>query len=203
MIFLADGVRLYHVRHGQTDWNAEGRLQGQSDIPLNDKGRAQAERNGRALKTHFDEAGIPPDGLRHVASPLGRAQETMRIVRGGLGLPPTVFETEPAVIEIAFGEWAGFTTPELKASGQAGLVRARRADKWGFTPPGGESYRDLSARVAGWLATVEEDTLLVAHGGVFRVLMGLICGVPEQELPTIDATQDHAALFQGGTMRYI
>lgn len=203
MTTLADGVRLYHVRHGQTDWNAEGRLQGQSDIPLNETGRAQAARNGRALAAHFAETGIAPDGLRYIASPLGRAQETMRIVRGELALPTDAFETEPAVLEIAFGTWAGFTTPELKASGQAHLVRARRADKWGFTPPGGESYRTLSMRIAGWLATVREDTLLVSHGGVFRALVGLLCDVPEQELVEFEVTQDKATLFHGGTMGYI
>jgi probable phosphoglycerate mutase len=200
---LAEGVRLYHVRHGQTDWNAEGRLQGQTDIPLNAVGRAQAARNGAALAAHFAETGIAAGSLRYVASPLGRAQATMRIVRTGLGLGADPFDTEPALIEVDFGDWSGFTTEELKQRGQGALVRARRADKWGFVPPGGESYAALSQRVAAWLETVRADTVVVSHGGVFRVLWGLICGVPAREVPLLPATQDAAVLFLDGRFDYI
>lgn len=90
---------IYFIRHGQTDWNAEGRFQGQCDIPLNDTGRAQAGRNGRALATAIGAA----DGFDFVSSPLQRASETMRILRRELGLDPTDFRTDARLVEINVG----------------------------------------------------------------------------------------------------
>ena len=74
---MRDGVSIYFVRHGQTDWNAEKRLQGQTDIPINARGRAQARRNGRLLAGYLAD----PAALDYVASPLGRTRETMEILR--------------------------------------------------------------------------------------------------------------------------
>ena len=82
---LAPGVTLYFIRHGETDWNAVQRYQGQTDIPLNDKGRAQAARNGRTLISRLGPAAATLD---YVASPLSRASETMAIVRREMGLAP-------------------------------------------------------------------------------------------------------------------
>ena len=76
---------LFICRHGQTDWNAEGRLQGQVEVPLNDTGRAQARRNGRHL---LELLGDRAKDFAFLASPLGRASETMRIIRLELGLDP-------------------------------------------------------------------------------------------------------------------
>lgn len=200
---LRDGIRLYHVRHGETDWNTEGRLQGQTDIPMNENGIRQAFRNGEALLTHFLAEGIAPESLHYVASPLMRAQETMEIVRVSLGLHEDGYETEPRLIEIAFGEWSGATIRELKREGQHQLVNERRRDKYNFVPPGGESYAQLAERVAGWLAELDRDCLVSSHGGVFRVLHGFILGTPPAEVPQIPAPQNKVALFQQGMLRYI
>ena len=84
------GVKLYFIRHGETHWNAEARYQGQADVPMNDTGRAQARRNGKALRPFLPT-------LAHadfVSSPLGRARETMEIVRDALGLPPGDFDID-------------------------------------------------------------------------------------------------------------
>ncbi len=162
---------LIAVRHGQTDWNAEGRLQGQCDIPLNDTGRAQAARNGKALAEHLGQA----DGWRFVASPLERAVETMRILRAEMGLPPDDFAREAALKEASFGAWEGLTMDELKVKDRA-AYRLRKDDRWGALPPGGESYAMLGERVAAWIARLDGPTVTVSHGGVVRVLRALVDG---------------------------
>ncbi len=193
---------LIHIRHGQTDWNAEARLQGGQDIALNDLGRSQAARNGAALGTFLRAGGIDPDSLDWVASPLSRARETMEIVRTAMGLDPAAYRLEPVLREISFGRWEGFTIPELKLTDPEGVAR-RRADKWGFVSPEGESYRMLSDRVAGWLPTVGRDSVVVAHGGILRVLHGLLAGVPAADLPLMEVPQDRLCHFSGGRVEWV
>lgn len=199
---LPAGVTLIHIRHGQTDWNAEGRLQGQRDIPINETGRGQAERHGRVLSERLRAAGVDPAALVYVSSPLSRSVETMQRVRGGLGLPGEA-PTDERLKEVHFGEWSGFTYAELKEGGQRGLVERRKADKWSFRPPGGETYAELARRVGEWLETVTEDTVAVTHGGVVRVLHGHITGTPWHEVPSLPAHQDRFAIFRDGTVEYI
>ncbi|MBJ3778294.1 histidine phosphatase family protein [Acuticoccus mangrovi] len=197
---LRPGVRLIHIRHGLTDWNAEGRLQGQTDIPINDVGRGQASGNGERLAAFLAEEGVDPASLGYVCSPLGRTRETMAIVRDRLGLAGEA-ATDDRLKEVGFGAWSGFTYAELRAGGNERAVRRRKDDKWSFRPPEGESYADLSARVGEWLETIETDTVAVAHGGVYRVLQGLILGVPLHEVPSLPAPQDRIALFQDGLLK--
>ena len=90
---------IYFLRHGQTDWNAELRLQGQKDIPLNETGRGQARQNGRMLADLIDD----PARFRYIASPIGRTRETMNLVRLELGLPSHGYETDDRLKEISFG----------------------------------------------------------------------------------------------------
>ncbi|MEO1104609.1 MAG: histidine phosphatase family protein [Pseudomonadota bacterium] len=199
---LPPGVRLIHIRHGETDWNVEGRLQGQLDIPLNDHGRSQAARNGETLAAMFAREGVDPEGLAYIASPLGRSVETMRIVRGKLGLPET-FDTDEQLKEIGFGEWSGHTYDELRETPERNRVLARKKDKWSFRPPGGETYADLAARIGTWLESVRTDTVAVTHGGVFRVLHGHLTGTPWHEVPNIPAPQDRFAIFHEGRVDLI
>ncbi len=163
---------LIFVRHGETEWNAEGRLQGQRDIPLNDRGRAQARRNGAAIASALADVA----NFDFVASPLGRARESMEIVRTSLGLDPAIYRLDDRLMEISYGEWEGLTGEELILRDPQAIA-ARDADKWEFVPPGGESYRLLSDRVARWLVTLDQPTLVVAHGGVGRVLRARVLGV--------------------------
>lgn len=156
---------LLFLRHGETDWNAEGRYQGHIDIPLNDKGRGQARRNGATIAESFPEV----FDYDFVASPLVRARETMEIFRRSLGLEPAEYRLDVRLKEIALGALEGLTDEELTAR-DPHIAADRRADLWRFEPPGGESYRRMSERVAGWLATLDRPTAVVAHGGVGRVL---------------------------------
>ncbi len=162
---------LYLIRHGETDWNAEGRLQGQRDVPLNARGRRQADEVGAVL-AHI--APGSPD-LPFVASPMARTRETMERLRRAIGLDPLDYTTDDRLKELTFGRWEGLTWREVRRSDPAGAARRER-DKWGFVPPAGESYAMLEARVAAWLATLAGPTVVVAHGGVARVLLVLCAG---------------------------
>jgi broad specificity phosphatase PhoE len=186
------------VRHGQTDWNAEGRLQGQQDIPINGRGRDQAAAVGRELLR------VRPDvtGFRFVASPLGRTRETMEIMRLRLGLDAAGYAVDPRLMELTFGDWEGFTWSEVKARDPDG-ARARDADKWTFRPPRGESYADLTLRVRGWLDELAVPTLAVAHGGVARALLGILTGMAPAELTAKDIVQGRALIFEDGRADWI
>jgi probable phosphoglycerate mutase len=178
------------LRHGETDWNVEGRLQGSRDIPLNDKGRGQARRNGEAV------GGAIPDvaGFDFVASPLIRARETMEIARRTMGLDPHAYRTDDRLREIVYGEWEGLTGSELEAT-VPDLIVARQKDKWRFLPPGGESYHLLCERVGEWLATIDRPTFVVSHGGVARVVRKILLDLDPSEVMTGDIPQDRVLIF--------
>lgn len=184
---------LYFVRHGETDWNAEGRLQGQRDTPLNALGRVQAEQAAHKLAA----LAVDPAGLDYLASPMARTRETMEILRRTLGLSPVEYRTDDRLKEITFGRWEGSTWKEVRARDPAG-ARAREADKWGFVPPEGESYETLAARVAPVLDTITRDTVMVAHGGVARALLALACGVPTEQAPRVDIWQGRLLVIRDG-----
>lgn len=163
---------LYFVRHGETDWNRDRRLQGQHDIPLNDVGRAQAARCGEVLAGLFARTGRSVDAFDFVSSPLCRARETMERVRASLGLLPHDYRVDRRLAELSFGRWEGLTYAELQEQDPDLLaIAVRSRDKWDFAPPGGESLAQLSERVRAWHQGVARDTVVVAHGGVARTLI--------------------------------
>jgi broad specificity phosphatase PhoE len=196
---LKSGVTIYFIRHGETDWNRDRRYQGQMDIPLNATGRGQAARNGRVLA---ETLGAGAAGLDYVASPLQRACETMQIVRGELGLQPAAYRTDDRLKEVHYGHWEGQLQDELRSSDPEGLA-ARDLDAWGWVPRGGESYEVMSRRVAGWLAEVGRDTVVVAHGGVSRALRGLVLDMPPSLVPTLPVPQDQILVVAAGTARWL
>ena len=179
---------LYVIRHGQTDWNAEGRLQGQKDIPLNDTGRLQATGNGEALK---ELLGDDVAGFDFVASPLSRTRETMERLRTAMGLDPLAYRTDDRLVEVSFGDWEGQTLAEVKRL-EPELLKERKRQKWSFIPPGqtAESYEILSWRIGAWMQSLTGPTVAVAHGGVIRSIFRLIGGVGEEEASSIAIHQD-------------
>jgi broad specificity phosphatase PhoE len=189
---------LYLIRHGQTDWNVEGRLQGQRDIPINARGIKQAADAALAL-----QALVPRrDDGRHLAdlpfisSPMSRTRQTTEILRQTLGLAPDAYATDDRLKEITFGTWEGLTWRELQAADPLGAA-ARQRDKWGFQPPIGESYAMVQHRVAAWLAEISSDTCVIAHGGVMRVLLVLMGVMPEYEAVTHDIWQGKVLRLEG------
>ena len=185
--------RIFLVRHGETDWNLAGRLQGSHDIPLNDLGREQAADTARVV----DRLSGGAASLDFVASPLSRASQTMAILRAELGLPPDGFRRDTRLREIGFGRWEGATWPELRRRDPVSLA-ARDADPWNFTPPGGESYAELSARVLTAIDELTGDSVVVTHGGVVRAMLHAFAGMPAREAVELPVRQGAVYLIENG-----
>ena len=138
----------------------------------------------------------------YVASPLLRARETMEIVRRELGLAPEAYRTDPRLSEIDYGHWEGHLWHDLPAIDPQGFA-ARTADAWGWQPRGGESYRMLSERIALWLAEVKGDAVVASHGGVSRVLRGLVLKLDGAQVPLLDVPQDKVLVVSGAAVRWL
>jgi probable phosphoglycerate mutase len=192
--------RLIFLRHGETDWNASGRLQGQKDIPLNARGRDQAAAVGRDVAKFLGRDGLAAQDF--IASPMLRTRQTMQIAREAMGLAPFDYQLDERLKEITFGTWEGLTWREVTARDPEGAA-GRVTDKWGYTPPEGESYATLCERVAPWLASVNGDTVVVSHGGVARAFLHLLAGVEPLEAAAADIHQGRALIFDGGAARWL
>lgn len=154
------------LRHGQTDWNLEGRIQGHTDIPLNATGRAQAA----AAAARLVGAGV----TRAVTSPLSRARETAEIVADHLGVP---LEIDADLKERAFGAFEGRLLAEVKR--EHGIPSTQPVST--IMPPDAEQWPLTRVRTLGaiqkWFAAKADDGLLfVSHDGVFRALHEQLVG---------------------------
>lgn len=187
---------IYYVRHGETDWNASGRLQGTRDVPLNARGREQAAHCGQILRDLFARDGRDPKSLSYQSSPLGRARQTMELMREDMGLPPAGYEVCPELAEISFGDWEGWTIAELRVR-DAARIAEREHDKLRFVPPGGESYDMVVRRMRAWYGRLTGDTVAAAHGGTARGLMAVLGVVKPEAAPLIDIAQGVVYVFQG------
>jgi broad specificity phosphatase PhoE len=194
---MKSGITLYVVRHGETDWNVAGRLQGHTDTRLNDRGRGQATQNGlRLLDRKLDL-----EKIDFIASPLLRAFETMQLLRAAMGLQNAGFATDSRLKELSYGRCEGCTWSQLPPLDSNGIERAQ--DPFNWRPDGGESYADVMHRITGWLAGIARDTVVVTHGGITRALRGLAAGIPHEKVPTLKVPQDRILVLRDGAMRWI
>jgi len=178
------------------------RLQGRHDVPLNAEGCAQAVRCGEILRDLFIRDGRAPGDFAYVSSPLSRARKTMELVRATLGLEQSGFAVDARLAEIAFGEWEGLTYSEVVARDK-GVIAKRESHKWGFLPPGGESYAQLTVRIRAWYQTVERDTVVAAHGGTARALIAHLAIAPPEDATHYSIDQGVIYVFAGhGLTRY-
>jgi broad specificity phosphatase PhoE len=153
----------YLARHGQTEWNVEGRKQGRLDSPLTPQGLAQVRRNAGLLSNEL------VDGI--YTSPLGRAHTTAEVFAAAFRLPLHVLDD---LSEVDHGEWSGLTTAEVEA-GWPGQLAVRQQEKYEYRFPGGESYRDAEVRAGRALAEVARAgvrrPLLVSHEMIGRMVL--------------------------------
>ena len=157
------------IRHALTEWNASGRFQGHTDIPLSAAGVGQARRLGKHLARL--EQGVD----RVYSSPLGRARQTAEIVFPGRDLV-----LDERLKELHFGLFEGYTQAQNEA--QPGWAEWY-ADPFGRAAPGGESYEMLRARALEWMSTLPElpHIAAVTHSGTIQMLVSAVLGV---ERPT-------------------
>jgi len=179
-----DAVALLMIRHGRTGWNADGRIQGRTDISLDDTGRAQV-----AAWT------LPSvDGFTWSVSPLARAVQTAR------ALGAVDIELEPRLTEMDWGDWEGRTLQGLRAAlGEEMHASERRG--LDFRPPGGESPRDVQVRLRDWLCDVGArgvPRVAITHKGVIRAALALATGWDMQCKPPVCLDWNSAHRFRVG-----
>jgi broad specificity phosphatase PhoE len=197
-----DMPTIYYIRHGETEWNALGRLQGVQDIPLNARGRRQSVHAGEILAELLTRNGKSAPSIGFVASPLGRARQTMDLVRCALKLPLSGYAIDDRLREIGYGEWEGSTLAEMQAK-DPDLFARRQAAKWTVAPPGGETYVSVQARVSEWHRALEADAVAVAHGGTLRALMVALGLETPQSAADLPIQQGAVYVFSdGGLAKY-
>lgn len=178
---------IYLVRHGETEFNRAGRMQGQQDSPLTDLGRDQVRRVGMLLRELIPD----PDGCAMVVSPLGRTAHAATIIAQAMGIEIDRFAIDPLVQEVGWGKWEGFNRAEIAAADPDGW-RNFETNRWTAAPPAGESYADLTDRARQWLASIDDlaTVLLVSHGGFGRVLRGHYLRLPPEDTMALPVPQD-------------
>lgn len=159
---------IYILRHGQTTWNAVGRLQGHQNTSLTDLGRAHALTQQELLKA----AGVN-SGHDHYCSPLGRTRETADIAFADC---PDPVKYDDRLKEISVGKAEGMTLTEIEAEWPK-VIENRLPFKWTFHCPGGESFQQLCDRVQSWLDELTGPSVVVTHGITSRVMRGLLLGL--------------------------
>lgn len=175
------------LRHADTAWSTEGRIQGRSDLPLSDAGRV-------ALRSLT----LPAEcrGMQVVTSPLARCVETAAL----LGAPDAL--REPRLAEMSWGAWEGRKLADLRV--ELGVAMAENeARGWDFRPPGGESPREVLSRVRSWLSELREPTLAIVHRGVIRAVLASACGWDMLGKPPVKLDWGALHLFRlvGGEIR--
>lgn len=159
-------MRVWLARHGETDWNAERRVQGQTDTQLNANGIAQARRLSGQLAQQ-------PDIVKVYCSRLERARVTAQIVADRIGVP---CEVRDNLEELAFGDWEGCTHQEMEERWPELYAKWRNTDNIDLRPPNGETLRELQQRFGQAVADIiregaEGNIVIVAHGGCIRSLL--------------------------------
>jgi broad specificity phosphatase PhoE len=193
---------IYYIRHGETEWNALGRLQGVQDIPLNELGRKQSVHAGHILADLLKRDGHNAASIGFVSSPLGRARQTMELVRGTLRLPLSAYAIDDRLREIGYGEWEGSTLAEMQAK-DPDLFARRQLHKWTVAPPGGETYVSVQARMTDWYRGLKADMVAVAHGGTARALMVALGFETPQSAADLGIEQGAIYVFgDGGLTKY-
>ncbi len=160
-------IRLAIIRHGRTEWNRDGKIQGHRDIPL--ESEAITELAGYRLPDEWQHAAL-------LSSPLSRAVQTAELIARR---QPTI---EPALIEMDYGDWEGRRSIDLGADPDSGF---RHLPDWGwkYQPPNGESPLQVWARLEPWLTSLSNDTVAVCHIGVMRTLLAVAFDWPFKGSP--------------------
>lgn len=185
---------MWILRHGETEWNVEGRLQGHLDSALTETGLRQARAQGVIL-----ESCLPVGtSVAALSSPSGRAWETATVAVAGLGLEVVA---EPDLREIDMGAWHGQLISELAARLPEDMTDDPHL--WKFTAPGGERLEQMEARLSGLLDRLEGPTVMVTHGVTSRALRCLALGLPLERMGELPGGQGVVHHVKDGVARVI
>jgi len=185
---------IYLIRHGQTEWNLEGRYQGQKDSPLTQNGKEQARLNALKLQKDIDSF----DEVKIFASPLGRAKESAFIICDELNIDRERINFDERIKEFDYGIFEG----ELKSFCQTTYAKEfneREADKWNYQIENGESYALVTKRLKFWLDEIKDEkiVILIAHEMINRALRGLYLNLEQNRTLKLRQSNDLVLLLQG------
>jgi broad specificity phosphatase PhoE len=188
-------VEIYLVRHGETEWNRDSRLQGQQNSSLTERGREQARKLGNLLSRLLDHTQVPVK-----VSPLGRALETAAIIRQHIPGPEPIID--PRLQEMTLGAWEGLTRTEVNERCN-GVVGNDSTAEWWFRAPGGESYEHFQERVRSWLAEQSWSVIAVSHGITTRMIRGEYLGLSRHERLSLPVPHGVIWRLRGGAIETI
>ena len=190
-------MTLYLLRHGETVWNTQGRFQGQLDSPLTPNGIAQADLTGRRLaaeiSSHFDRYSL-------WVSPLGRARQTAERITASI---PLAARDEPRLMEVTIGSWDGMTLYEIDQE-YPGALDGTDVFDWYFRSPDGETFDQICARAAAWLADIADvPTIAISHGLTGRIIRGVYLGLSQRDMLVLPVPQNGFYRLQDGKAIFI
>lgn len=178
---------IYLFRHGETEFNLQGRYQGELDSPLTEAGIQQVQQNARMLKSIIGN----PQDWKIVSSPLGRAMQSAEIICETIGYDVQNVQQDKRLAEVAVGQWAGLTTSEIESNWPK---RFHKEDiySWYFHAPNGETYEAVTSRISDWLEEIQREPKVIAisHGLTGRILRGLYTGLGREDALKLAVSQD-------------
>lgn len=174
--------RIILIRHGQTEWNREGRFQGKLDSPLTLKGKQQARENAQKVKKILDSL----EDIQLFSSPLGRAKSTALIVAHELGISSREIIFDKRIKEFNYGILEGKTKEYCKKN-HSTIIEARESNKWFYQVENGDSYELVAKRVKSWLDSLDSNKTVIAvtHEMVNRALRKIYRGISIDEALTL------------------
>ncbi|ELU8563994.1 phosphoglycerate mutase [Vibrio parahaemolyticus] len=183
--------RIFVLRHGETEFNADKKLQGHCNSSLTSKGCDQARRVGTTLKQYVENR-----PFRVYSSTLGRALQTSQIVCEELNYSYENLNKEPRLKEFSLGEWEQRTIPSLEQETPNLLAQ----NDWYLQAPNCETYESVRERLSSWLSDVahDEDIVVVSHGLTGIVLRGLLLGMDYTQVWQQDLPQDAFFIIEDG-----
>jgi broad specificity phosphatase PhoE len=190
-----NGKMLYMIRHGETEWNAAGRYQGQKDSPLTKRGREQAEIFGHLLAQQVPHR----SALRAYVSPLGRTRETAALIDRHVRLE---IIDEPRLLEVTIGSWDGLSTYEIDVE-FPGRLTGTTAFDWFFRSPDGEDFDAALHRVSLWLKDAVTPAVAISHGLTGRLVRGAYLGLSRREMLELSVPQDGIFRLAEGRVEFI
>lgn len=186
-------MKVYLIRHGETEYNRDGKLQGDSDVPLSDRGKTQAEVLAARLKDEFSRNGEKVSAI--YSSNLRRTLDTARAIGERLGLVP---QPVRELREIDLGSWEGKTPQEISAEKDIAFFEEWKKDPTRMRAPGGENLADVESRVIPKFDEIkknhekEDAIIIVSHGGSIGVILSHILRMDLKE--ALKIRQDNTAL---------